>query len=205
MANNNHLQKHRSFNWWFTKITSSVALVYLVVSLVFADKTQSTEKTTSQAHPIPLTSEHIVLFAIILLFNSDFIEKLESFSFGDLNAKFATKEEVNELGDELDTLLVGTVLDSYEFITLQKVQGKRLDNFSINPSGLALLERLVNRGLIEEKTIGKVFADRNERIIPLRQCFSLTPKGEKYLQVVEKKGISQELEKIAFRIGYTDS
>jgi hypothetical protein len=188
----------KTLNWWITKIVSVFVLYYLITSLGFLSETNNDQESS-------LKTEHIILFSIVLLFNSDFIEKVESFSFGDLSAKFATKEEVNELEDELDILLVGTVLDSYEFITLEKIQGKRQDKFSINPSGIALLERLINRGLVEEKARDVVLGDKKEREIKLRDFFWITKKGDKYLQVVEKKGINIELGKIAERIGYTDS
>lgn len=183
----------RSLNWWFTKIASLVALIYLIVSLSVSVGNSSKNGTS------PLKSEHIILFAIILLFNSDLIEKIESFSLGDVSAKFATKEEMTELGEKLDYLVMGTILDAYEFVTLLRVQGSRSDRFSINPSGFALLERLCNRGLIEENVGDKVLNNPQERQVNLRNHFTLTKKGERYLQVVEKMGIGRELEAIVNR------
>jgi hypothetical protein len=187
----------RSVNWWVTKIVSLIALFYLISSLNLSFRTHPINADSSS-----IKTEHIILFAVILLFNSDFVEKLESFSFGDLGAKFATKEEVNRLEGEIDTLLVGTILDSYEYITLQKVSGKREDRYAINPSGLAQLERLVNRGLIEEKSGSSVFQDKTDRSVALRDYFLITPKGEGYLEVVDSKELGSELERIASRIGY---
>ncbi len=141
----NNQKQNKSINWWITKILSGIAFVYLMVSLIFPNRVQASNDGTST-----LKTEHIILFAIILLFNSDFFEKIESFSFGDLSAKFATKEEVDKLGEELDTLLIATILDSYEYVTLQKVKGNRKnDNYVINPDGRDQLKRILNRGLID--------------------------------------------------------
>lgn len=197
--------KTKSVNWWITKIISLSALVYLCFSISSASKTEATENT--------LKNEHILLFAIVLLFNSDLLEKIESFSLGDLNAKFATKEEVkdevNKLGEQIDILLMSTVLDAYEFITLQKLQGNPPDKYGgdkydFNEKGRDLIERLRNRGLLEKISGQSVFQDGSNGEINLRKHFLITEKGRKYLQVICQKKLVSELEEIARRTGFQD-
>jgi hypothetical protein len=104
-----HEHRNLTPNWWISKIVSTIALCYLIVSLFFSFGS-NTDKANS------LKNEHVILFAIILLFNSDLIEKIETFSLGNLSAKFASKDSVDKLGDRVDTLLLGIILDSYEYL-----------------------------------------------------------------------------------------
>jgi hypothetical protein len=114
------------------------------------------------------------------------------------------KNKVNQLGDDINDLLISTVLDAYEYITLQKVKGdEQDDSYQFNyPKGQDLLERLRNRGLIEEKSSYSIFSDRNNRAINVREHFSITDRGQRYLDVLNYKGIGKELENIAKRTGY---
>jgi hypothetical protein len=60
------------------------------------------------------------------------------------------------------------------------------------------LERLKNRGLIEEKAKGKsIFNDRSDRSINVRDSFLITEKGERYLQAIDDRGLGDELKRIA--------
>jgi hypothetical protein len=60
------------------------------------------------------------------------------------------------------------------------------------------LERLKNRGVIEEKAKGKsVFSDRSDRSINVRDSFLITEKGERYLQAIDDRGLGDELKRIA--------
>jgi hypothetical protein len=169
-----------TFNWWVTKLVSAIALIYLIVSLGFS-LNSNTDKANS------LKTEHIILFGIILLFNSDLIEKIETFSLGNLSAKFASKEQVDKLGNQVDTLLLGIILDNYEYITLQSIDGKLLDDwYDINPKGESQLERLINRELIGVKGDDS-FLKKHDTRIHLREHFLIKEKGRKYLDLVGDK------------------
>jgi len=113
--------------------------------------------------------------------------------------KGEVKEKVNQLGDDINALLISTVLDAYEYITLLKISGdEKDDSYQFNhPKGQDLLERLRNRGLINELGEDSIFNDRTERPIKVRDYFSITERGKKYLKVLEEKGLATELKRIA--------
>lgn len=114
------------------------------------------------------------------------------------NLKDEVKEKVNQLGDDINDLLISTVLDAYEYITLRKINGEeKNDNYEFNyPKGQDLLERLRNRGLIEEKNNDSIFNDLSNRSIKAREHFSITERGKKYLTAINQKGLGKALEKI---------
>jgi hypothetical protein len=108
------------------------------------------------------------------------------------------KQEVNKLEQDVVDLLISTVLDAYEYVTLQKIRGDRPnDSFKFTTKGHAQLERLVNVGLIEEKKGSNLFADGNERWIWVRDHYSLTDRGTQYLEEVQKLGVAEKLRNIA--------
>jgi hypothetical protein len=120
------------------------------------------------------------------------------------NIKEEVKDKVNQLGDDINDLLFLTILDAYEYITLQKAKGDELDDsYQFNyPKGQDLIERLRNRGLIEEKNGDSIFNDRNDRRINIREHFLITDRGNKYLDALNQKGLGKELESIAKKTGY---
>jgi hypothetical protein len=114
------------------------------------------------------------------------------------------KNKVGQLGEDINDLLFLTILDAYEYITLRKVRGDEPDNsyqFSY-PKGQDLIERLRNRGLIEEKENKLIFGSENQRRINVRDHFSITDRGNKYLDALNQKGLGEELETIAKRNSY---
>jgi hypothetical protein len=119
--------------------------------------------------------------------------------------KEEVKDKVGQLGDDINELLISTVLDAYEYITLRKIAGDEPDdNYQFNhPKGQDLLERLRNRGLIDEVGGNSIFNDRNNRSISVRQHFIITDRGKKYLDALERKGLGKELERVAKKTGYT--
>lgn len=119
--------------------------------------------------------------------------------------KDEVKDKVGQLGDDINELLISTVLDAYEYITLRKITGDEFDdNYQFNyPKGQDLLERLRNRGLIDEVGGNSIFNDRNNRPINVRQHFIITDRGRKYLEALERKGLDKELERVAKKAGYT--
>lgn len=182
-------------NWWI-EIVSGIAVSYLVFSLV----SPMFLKQGQQA-PRKIETPDLLLIAIVLLFNSGLFSRLEDFEFskdGNLKAKFKDlNEKVDTLSEAIDDLLLGTVLDAFEYVTLRDLKENKEIEFSINPSGYALLERLRNRGLIKEES--NVLGDRSERRIQLNKSFSITEQGCRYLKAVDDKGISQNLIQIADR------
>ena len=111
------------------------------------------------------------------------------------------EKKVDQIEVDINQLLIATVLDAYEYITLKKLRGdEQDDSYAFTyPTEQNLLERLRNRGLLEEykHNSGSVFDSRENRTIKLRQHFSITDKGKKYLDVVNQKGLGKELEEIA--------
>jgi hypothetical protein len=127
-------------------------------------------------------------------------EKVESQvnRLGD-DIKEDVKSKVDQLGEDINDLLISTVLDAYEYITLEKIRGKKESvGYEFNyPKGQDLLERLRNRGLIEETNNNSIFNDRNNRTINLRDHFVITQRGNSYLDAINNKGIGEGLAKIA--------
>jgi hypothetical protein len=176
MIKSNKLNRNL-INWLILKAVSAIAVLYLIAPLVTAIASNA-DKT------ILLKTEHIIVFAMTIIFNSDLIDKIEAFSFGNLNAKFASKESVDKIGDRVDTLLLGLILDSYEYMTLQAIHGERnADKYDINRKGEDQLERLINRELIEIKG-DQSFLRKHDTTIQLREHFALKEKGIIYLNLV---------------------
>jgi hypothetical protein len=156
-------KKTKTFNWWTTKALSGLALIYLVGSLASSLK-PGNERLQ------PFKTDHLILFSIILIFNSEILEKIEAISLGNLSAKFATKESVDKLGAEINALILDIILDDFERKTLKAINEKTENyEFEINPAGRGLLERLINRNMIQEvfrqeETILK--AQDGEKIAP---------------------------------------
>jgi hypothetical protein len=201
-----------SFRWWAVFLGVATVEGILLIKLV-----------NSQATIDILFAIGVVTVLLILTLR---IEDLSGFTFGKdgLEAKLErltqkvegqvnqigndikqeVKEKVNQLGDDINDLLISTVLDAYEYITLQKVKGaEQDDSYQFNyPKGQDLLERLRNRGLIEEKNENSIFNNRNNRAINVREHFAITDRGNRYLDVLDHKGLGKELENIAKRTGY---
>ena len=196
MAGVNDSENRKSPRNFWVEFVSAISVSYLVFSLISPMFLKQ-----GQQPPRKIEVPDLLLISIVLLFNSGLINRLEDFGIskdGSLTAKFKDlKQEVATLSGEIDNLLLGTVLDAFEYITLRDLE-KNIDNeYQINPSGYALLERLRNRGLIKEKS--NVLADRSERKISLNKSFSITDQGKRYLKAVDNKGIGKDLVEIAER------
>jgi hypothetical protein len=193
ITGNDPEMEKKSKNLWIG-IVSAIAVGYLIFSLVSPMMLRQ-----GQQPPRKIEIPDLLLITVVLLFNSGLINRLEDFGIskdGSLTAKFKDlKQEVATLSEEIDNLLLGTVLDAFEYVTLRDLKEETEIEFSMNPSGYALLERLRNRGLIKDER--NVLADRNERKIVLHKSFSITEQGCRYLKAVDDKGIGQDLEKIA--------
>jgi hypothetical protein len=178
---------------WSIKIISGIALGYLIFSLL------SPMLLKQEQQPRKIETPDLLLIALVLLFNSGLIDKLKNLEItkdGNLKLEISDlNKKVDTLSGAIDDLLLGTVLDAFEYVTLQDLKEKKENEFSINPSGYALLERLRNRGLIKEES--NVLNDRSERKISLNKSFSITEQGCRYLKAVDDKGIGQNLRQIA--------
>ncbi|GAB1545469.1 hypothetical protein NUACC21_81450 [Scytonema sp. NUACC21] len=108
-------------------------------------------------------------------------------------------DKVNQLEDDINALLISTVLDAYEYITLKKITGaEKDDSYQFTyPKGQDLLERLKNRGLICELEKPSIFDNKNPRLINVTKHFRITERGKKYLEIVDGKGLGKVLENIA--------
>ena len=195
MTQDNDQGSQKPRNLW-VQIVSAIAGIYLIFSLM-----SPMFLNQGQQPPKKIETPDLLLIALILLFNSGLINRLEDFAIskdGGLTAKFDTLEgKVDTLSDSIDELLLRTVLDAFEYATLKDLEGETDKKFEINPSGYALLERLRNRGLIEEKNKNnKVLADRRERPIWLKESFSITEQGGKYLKLVKDRELDQQLNEI---------
>lgn len=174
--------------WW------SVFLSLLAIEVVFLIKMLTTDVTLELLFSILIMA---VLMTLVLR-----IENLNSLSITreGLEAKLTQVEQkVDQIGDDIDRLLISTVLDAYEYITLKKIRGDKKDDqyyFSYQ-KGRDLLERLRNRGLIEEKQESPIFNSQTiQDPINLRSHFLITELGINYLEAINNKGLGQELEKI---------
>lgn len=113
---------------------------------------------------------------------------------------------ISQLENDINALLISTVLDAFEYITLLKVKGEEVnDKYEFNyPKGQDLLERLRNRGLVKEIGGNSIFNDRKDRTIKLRDHFSITERGERYLQALTQNKLDRDLRTIAERSGYKE-
>ena len=186
-----------SSKWWAVFLAIVTIELLLLIKLL-----------TSQASIELLLAIAVVSVVLILTLRIEDLSGVTITKDG-LEAKLdrikeEVKDKVGQLGDDINELLISTVLDAYEYITLRKVTGDEPDdNYQFNyPKGQDLLERLRNRGLIDEVGGNSIFNDRNNRPINVRQHFIITDRGKKYLDALERKGLGKELERVAKKTGY---
>ena len=204
-SNNNNSPKNKNggSGGGFVQIFSVIVGIYLIFSLIspmFLEQGQQPRK---------IETPDILLIALVLLFNSGLTNRLMDLKISkevSLKAKFKKLEnleiQVDSLSKSIDDLLLGTVLDAFEYVTLQDIKDKTDRQYDINPSGYALLERLRNRGLIEDGN--SILNDRTPRKIQLKGSFSITALGLKYLDLVNNKNsITQTLREVWDRYGDT--
>lgn len=190
-----------SSRWWAVFLAVVTVEVLLLVKLL-----------TSQATIELLLAIGVVTVLLVLTLRIEDISDL-NFSKDGLEARLSAKiskvaenveGKVDQLGNDINALLISTVLDAYEYITLRKVTGEEPnDKYDFNyPKGQDLLERLRNRGLIDEMGGNTIFNDRSNREIELKKHFLITERGKRYLEALNQKGLDEELDIIAKRTGY---
>lgn len=187
----------KSSRWW------AVFLAVVTVEIILLIKV-----LTSQATIELLLAIGVVTILVVLTLRIEDLSGV-SLSKDGLEAKLNSikeevKDKVGQLGDDINELLISTVLDAYEYITLRKIIGSEQDDsYQFNyPKGQDLLERLRNRGLIDEIGVNSIFNDRNNRAINVREHFVITERGKRYLNALDQKGLGKELENIAKKSGY---
>ncbi len=187
--------------WWAVFLSVVTVEILLLVKLL-----------TSQATIELLLAIGVVTVLLVLTLRIEDITNLALKKDG-LEAKLSAKisevaekveVKVDQLGNDINALLISTVLDAYEYITLRKITGEEPnDKYDFNyPKGQDLLERLRNRGLIDEMGGNTIFHDRSNREIKLKEHFLITERGKRYLEALNQKGLGDELEIIAMRTGY---
>lgn len=190
-----------SSRWWAVFLAISTVEVLLLVKLL-----------TSQATIELLLAIGVVTTLLMLTLRIEDLSNLNVTKDGleaRLTAKISKVAEnvevkVDQLGNDINALLISTVLDAYEYITLRKITGDESnDKYDFNyPKGQDLLERLRNRGLIDEMGSNTIFNNRDNREIELRKHFLITNRGKRYLDALNQKGLGEELDIIAKRTGY---
>jgi hypothetical protein len=108
-------------------------------------------------------------------------------------------QKTHDLESSISDILMSTVLDAYEYITLLKITGEVEDPrylFS-QDKGQPLLERLRNRGLIKERGTDSIFKGRTNIELNIREHFVITDQGQKFLSAIDRRGLGDALKKIA--------
>jgi hypothetical protein len=193
--------KMASSRWWAVFLAVATVEVLLLIKLL-----------TSQATIELLLAIGVVTILLVLTLRIEDLSDLNLTKDGleaRLSARISKVAEnvevkVDQLGNDINSLLISTVLDAYEYITLRKITGDEPnDKYDFNyPKGQDLLERLRNRGLIDEMGGNTIFNDRGNREIELRKHFLITDRGKRYLEALNQKGLGEELDIIAKRTGY---
>jgi hypothetical protein len=197
----NEGSKMASSRWWAVFLAIAIIEIILLIKLL-----------TSQSTIEPLLAIGVVTVLLVLTLRIEDISGLTLNKDG-LEARLSEKiskvaenveVKVDQLGSDINALLISTVLDAYEYITLRKITGKEPnDKYDFNyPKGQDLLERLRNRGLIDEVGGNTIFNDRSSRAIELKEHFLITERGKRYLEALNQKGLGEELDIIAKRTGY---
>ncbi|MDZ8055328.1 MAG: hypothetical protein RMX68_028655 [Aulosira sp. ZfuVER01] len=193
----NEVVKMKSSRWWAVFLAVVTVEVILLIKLL-----------TSQATIEILFTIGVVTVLLVLTLRIEDLSGV-SLSKDGLEAKLniikeEVKDKVSQLGDDINELLISTVIDAYEYITLRKITGdEKDDSYEFNyPKGQDLLERLRNRGLIDEMGGNSLFKDRSNRPINVRKNFVITERGNRYLNALDHKGLGKELENIAKKTGY---
>ncbi|OUL20214.1 hypothetical protein [Nostoc sp. 106C] len=186
-----------SSRWWAVFLAVVTVEVILLIKVL-----------TSQATIELLLAIGVVAILLILTLRIEDLSGV-SLSKDGLEAKLNSikeevKDKVSQLGEDINELLISTVLDAYEYITLRKITGdEKNDSYQFNyPKGQDLLERLRNRGLIDEIGGNSIFNDKSNRPINVRSHFVITERGKRYLDALDHKSLGKELENIAKRTGY---
>ncbi|MFB2836422.1 hypothetical protein [Floridanema evergladense] len=145
-----------------------------------------------------------VIFVTILLLNSEFIERLGKFKFGELSLELEqkvaeVKEKQTEIQDvqkqhsreieEIVNLLANSFLEKNEFWQLQRLAGEQPFNYKNKNTNVPFqneIRRLRNLGFIERVGGGNFsLNDLPDASPDLKFYVTVTDRGRKYLQLLE--------------------
>lgn len=146
-------ENKKSRNWWI-EIVSAATLGYLVFSLISPMFIKDKEK---QLPPGRIETPDLVLIALVLLFNSGLLNRLEDFGIskdGGITAKFKElKEEVNEQKKQIDDLQAQQLeLQAKQLEQLEKQQ----QNLVVTQENLERTQAFMYNLLLGEKDYEKI-------------------------------------------------
>lgn len=192
---NGREETRKKFTWWISKTVSILGLIYLIFTIFVPSSTENNK----------VSNTDVLIFAVILIFNSGLLEKLEDFSVDGtkIKAKFQSlqekqekqQEEINQLSQAQEIALqfaLKGIVDQYEVRHLQGLKdAEDNDNEYILKYGayIASTEEEIRhlvalRFLYKRSSItGFVEKLKSNRKANLRECVTVTQEGRKYLNL----------------------
>lgn len=199
----NREEVRKKFTWWISKTVSILGLIYLIAS-IFAPSNTRINK---------ISNTEIFVFAIILIFNSGLLEKLEDFSVDGtkIQAKFKSlqekqekqQEEINQLSQAQEIALqfaLKGIIDQYEVKHLRHLRDAE-DNDSeymiryggyIKSTEEEIRHLVALRFLYKKSSISALInqlKSNPKAEVDLRKYVTVTPDGRKYLSLRKELGI----------------
>jgi hypothetical protein len=198
---NNREETRKKFTWWISKTVSILGLIYLIAS-IFAPSNTRINK---------ISNTEIFVFAIILIFNSGLLEKLEDFSVDGtkIQAKFKSlqekqekqQEEINQLSQAQEIALqfaLKGIIDQYEVKHLRHLRDAE-DNDSehiikyggyVESTEKEIRHLVALRFLYKKASISTLIHElKSNQKANLRKYVNVTPDGRKYLSIRKELGI----------------
>lgn len=198
---NDREETRKKFTWWISKTVSILGLIYLIVS-IFAPSNTRINK---------ISNTEIFIFAIILIFNSGLLEKLEDFSVDGtkIQAKFKSlqekqekqQEEINQLSQAQEIALqfaLKGIIDQYEVKHLRHLRDAE-DNDSehivkyggyIKSTEEQIRHLVALKFLYKKASISTLINElKTNQKANLRKYVTVTLDGRKYLSLRKALGI----------------
>lgn len=200
----------RNISWWLSKIASVAGLLYLLFVII------GPAPTPPQTNKIGNTE--IIIFCLILLFNSGLLDNVEDFSISGTGIAFKklkkeVQDDINKFQDEqiaelnkqqkrIDLLqeqqtanvkfLVKYLVDGNELMQLSRLNSEEeVLGFDYSDDFARELKRLRALGFINNyagRGLRKLKEDGHGN---LRKYFHITEEGKAYLSLRESLGITQ--------------
>lgn len=198
---NSREETRKKFTWWISKTVSILGLIYLMVSIFVPSNTKINK----------ISNTEIFVFAIILIFNSGLLEKLEDFSVDGtkIQAKFKSlqekqekqQEEINQLSQAQEVALqfsLKGIIDQYEVKHLRQLRDAEDNNSEliIKYGGYIKSTEEEIRHLVALKFLYKTASIsalidelKSNQKANLRKYVTVTSDGRKYLSLRKELGI----------------
>jgi ABC-type transport system involved in cytochrome bd biosynthesis fused ATPase/permease subunit len=198
---NSREETRKKFTWWISKTVSILGLIYLIVSIFVPSNTRINK----------ISNTEIFVFAIILIFNSGLIEKLEDFSVDGtkIQAKFKSlqekqekqQEEINQLSQAQEIALqfaLKGIIDQYEVKHLQHLRDAEDNNSEhivkyggyIKSTEEEIRHLIALKFLYKKANISALINElKSNQKADLRKYVNVTPDGRKYLSLRKQLGI----------------